>query len=219
MIVAIDGPAGAGKSTVARAVAQRLGFAHLDTGAMYRAVTVGVLEHELDVHDADDLRSFVGALDLSLDDGRIFVRSRDLTDRIREADVTAAVPQLAATPEVRRALVPVQRALASTKDVVVEGRDIGTVVFPDAELKVFLTASPETRAKRRALQYGIRADRVESVEKDIATRDTVDSTRRDSPLAPASGSHEIDSTDMSFDEVVQAVVQLARAVTQDRQHG
>ena len=219
MIVAIDGPAGAGKSTVARAVAQRLGFAHLDTGAMYRAVTVGVLEDELDVNDANDLRSFVGALDLSLDDGRIFLGSRDLTDRIREADVTDAVPQLAATPEVRRALVPLQRALGSSSDVVVEGRDIGTVVFPDADLKVFLTASPETRARRRALQYGIDVERLECIEKDIATRDTVDSTRRESPLVQASGSHRIDSTDMSFDEVVDAVVQLVRAITQDQQHG
>ena len=219
MIVAIDGPAGAGKSTVARAVAERLGFAHLDTGAMYRAVTVGVVDEGLGITDQDALEAFVGELRFSLDDSRIACGDRDLTARIRAADVTRAVARVAAAPEVRRALVPLQRALAASRDVVVEGRDIGTVVFPDADMKVFLTASPATRAERRARQYGVERDGLPDLERDIASRDSADSSRAHSPLARAPGSHLIDSTRMSFDEVVDAVVHLVRAVAEDASHG
>lgn len=219
MIVAIDGPAGAGKSTVARAVAERLGFVHLDTGAMYRAVTVGVVEDALDSSDARALQAFVQELQISLTDGRVSLRDRDLTARIRDPDVTTAVPQVAAAPEVRRALVPLQQELAGSTNVVVEGRDIGTVVFPDADVKVFLTASPEARAARRARQYGVEPARIEVLEKDIAARDAADSTRATSPLVAAPGSHHIDSTELTFEEVVDAVVRLVRGVTEDAAHG
>ena len=218
MIVAIDGPAGAGKSTVAREVARRLGFAHLDTGAMYRAVTVGALDHDLDVEDPVALQGFVRDLRLSLDSGSVVFRGRDLTTRIREVDVTESVPRVAATAEVRRALVPLQQELAGSRDVVVEGRDIGTVVFPDADLKVFLTASALARAERRARQYGIEPGEIEGLERDIATRDAADSSRADSPLVQAPGSHHIDSTAMSFDEVVDEVVALVRSVAEDAGH-
>lgn len=210
MIVAIDGPAGAGKSSVARAAAAALGFAHMDTGAMYRALTLAALDEGLDVTDRDLLDAFVASMDVSLDDNSVTIGGRDVTAMLRTPEVTDAVPRIAAEPQVRAALVPLQRRLAERRDIVVEGRDIGTVVFPDAEIKIYLTASPIERARRRTRQMGLAEDdgTIEEMAADIGARDTTDATRDVSPLLQAEGSRRIDSSDMTLEEVVAAVVEL-----------
>jgi cytidylate kinase len=192
VIVAIDGPAGAGKSTVARAAARALGFSYLDTGAMYRAAGL-----------ADD----PVAADIRLDDGRVLLDGRDVTSEIRTPEASERASVVAARPEVRAALVAKQRALMADGDWVAEGRDIGTVVAPDARVKVFLTASPEERARRRADELG--AD-VQAVLADQTLRDERDRTREISPLQAAPGSVELDTTGLSIDEVVARIAELTR---------
>lgn len=210
MIVAIDGPAGAGKSSAARAVAEALGFAHMDTGAMYRALTLAALEHGLDIDDREELDRFVASMDVSLEDNAVTIDGIDVTSQLRSPEVTEAVARVAAEPHVRAALVPLQQRLAEQRDIVVEGRDIGTVVFPGAEVKVYLTASPTERARRRTRQLGLAedTDTIEEMAAEISSRDTTDATRDVSPLQQAEGSHRIDSSDMTLDEVVAAIVAL-----------
>ncbi|MDX6696850.1 MAG: CMP/dCMP kinase [Solirubrobacteraceae bacterium] len=200
MIVAIDGPAGAGKSTVARGVAEALGFTYLDSGAMYRAVGLAALERP----DAEPA-ALAAALDLRLGE-RVSVDGRDVTEAIRTPEVSEAASRVAGDPGVREALVRKQRELMSHGDWVAEGRDIGTVVAPDAELKVFLTASPEERARRRAEELGTDP---QTVLADQTLRDQRDRTREHSPLAAAPGSVELDTTGLDRDEVVRRVVELA----------
>lgn len=214
MIVAIDGPAGAGKTTVARAVAERLGFAHMDTGAMYRAVTIAVLAGDVDAADEAALGPVVAGIEMSLNDPSVYLDGDDVTGRLRAREVTEVVSSVAAEPAVRAALVPLQKELANGHDVVVEGRDIGTVVFPDAEVKIYLTASPEQRARRRRIQLGLSTDEG-SLADEMRIRDVADASRTVSPLQQAAGAHRIDSTDMSFDEVTDAIVAL---VEQHRRH-
>jgi len=197
VIVAIDGPAGAGKSTVARAVARALGFTYLDSGAMYRAVALAALRGKDDVD----------ALDIELGNGHVVLDGEDVTGEIRTPDVSAKASEVAARPDVRRALVDKQRELMASGDWVAEGRDIGTVVAPDAELKVFLTASPEERARRRAAELGLPVEQVLAEQRD---RDERDTTREHSPLAVADGAVELDTTGLSIDEVVQRIADLAR---------
>lgn len=218
MIVAIDGPAGAGKSTTARAVAEALGFAHMDTGAMYRALTLAALDTSLDLTDRARLDEFVARMDVSLDDNTVTVDGTDVTSRLRQPEVTDAVARAAARPDVRAALVVLQRRLAERRDIVVEGRDIGTVVFPDAEVKVYLTAAPVERARRRTRQLGLECndDTVAGHEQDMAARDETDATREVAPLQQAPGAHRIDSTSMSLDQVVDAVVALVHQAGGDR---
>lgn len=198
MVVAIDGPAGAGKSTVARAAARALGFTYLDSGAMYRAVALSVLETgEPPPERAQAIRVELGE--------RVVADGRDVTDAIRSSEVSEAASQVAADAAVRSALVDKQRALLSSGEWVAEGRDIGTVVAPDAELKVFLTAAPEERARRRAAELG--ADwRV--VLSDQALRDEQDRSRDVSPLRAAAGAVELDTTGLAVDEVVGRIVEL-----------
>jgi cytidylate kinase len=200
MIVAIDGPAGAGKSTVARAVARALGFTYLDSGAMYRGVALASLEH--DGAPADVARG----IELRLGD-RVLVDGRDVTEAIRTPEVTRRASEVAADPGVREAMVAKQRDLMSDGDWVAEGRDIGTVVAPDAELKVFLTASPEERARRRADEVGLD---VAEVLADQRVRDERDRTREHSPLEAAPGSVELDTTGLTIDEVVDRIAGLVK---------
>jgi cytidylate kinase len=200
MIVAIDGPAGAGKSTVARGVADALGFTYLDSGAMYRCVALAVAERG---GRPDEVAR---ELDIGLGEG-VELDGRDVTEAIRTPQVTELASRVAADPGVREALVAKQRQLLRGGDYVAEGRDIGTVVAPDAELKVFLTASPEERARRRAAELG--AD-VDTVLADQALRDERDRTREHSPLEPAPGAVEVDTTGQSVDQVVARVAALAR---------
>jgi cytidylate kinase len=200
MVVAIDGPAGAGKSTVAKAVAARLGSTYLDSGAMYRCVALASLERgSAPAEVASDLRIELGE--------RVLLDGRDVTEAIRRPDVSEAASRAAADPAVRAAMVQEQRRLLAHGDWVAEGRDIGTVVAPSAAVKVFLTADPHERARRRAAELGIDQD---TVLAEQVIRDQRDSTRADSPLVKAPDAVEIDTTGLSLDEVVQRVVALAR---------
>lgn len=209
VIVAIDGPAGAGKSTVGRAVAVRLGLEYLDTGAMYRAVTFAALRRGIDPSDEDDVAALAGDVEMSVDDSSVTVDGVDATVEIRGREVTAAVSAVAANPRVRSELVRRQRLWVSAHGGgVVEGRDIGSVVFPDATLKLFVTASPRIRAERRVAEIGGDVDEVES---SIIERDRKDSTRADSPLTETSDAIVVDTTDLSIDEVVELVLGLMPA--------
>ncbi len=206
VIVAIDGPAGAGKSTVGRAVAARLGLEYLDTGAMYRAVTFAALRRGIDPADEDDVAALATAVEMALDDSSVTVDGVDATVEIRGREVTAAVSAVAANPRVRSELVRRQRSWVTAHGGgVVEGRDIGSVVFPDATLKLFVTASPRVRAERRVAEIG---GDVTDVEASIIERDRKDSTRADSPLTETSDAVVVDTTDLSIDEVVDRVLDL-----------
>lgn len=198
MLIAIDGPAGAGKSTVARAVADALGFTYLDSGAMYRCVALAELR------GADDPL----ACEIELG-GTVTLDGEDVTDEIRTPEVSARASEVAARPEVRAHLVALQRNMIRNGDYVAEGRDIGTVVAPDAELKVFLTASPEERAQRRAAQTG--ADPAQVLAEQIE-RDERDATREHSPLQAAPDALNVDTTGLSVDRVVARIAQLVQAV-------
>jgi cytidylate kinase len=221
--VTLDGPSGTGKSSVARSVAARLGAAYLDTGAMYRAATVAVLDAGVDPDDDEAVaRVVAGAcIEVGTEAGteRVQVDGADVAERIRSAEVTRSVSAVSAVPAVRRQLVEQQRSLVAAADaVVVEGRDIGTVVLPDAEVKVYLTAAPEARAQRRALQLGIEdAAEVAALAADLRRRDDHDSGRADSPLRPAPDAVVVDSTDLDREGVVDRVVELALAAVGARQ--
>ena len=209
VIVAIDGPAGAGKSTVGRAVAARLGLDYLDTGAMYRAITFAALRRGIDPGDQDDVALLSGEVEMTLDGSSVTVDGVDATVEIRGREVTAAVSAVAANPRVRSELVRRQRSWVATHGGgVVEGRDIGSVVFPDATLKLFVTASPRVRAERRVAEIG---GDVAEVEASIIERDRKDSTRADSPLTETSDAVLVDTTDLSIDEVVERVLGLMPA--------
>jgi CMP/dCMP kinase len=198
MIVAIDGPAGAGKSSVARALAQALGYTYLDSGAMYRTVGLLTKRHGgAASKQAEDLKIELGE--------RVIANGEDVTDEIRAPEVSEAASKVATNPAVRAALVEKQRELLQGGDWVAEGRDIGTVVAPDASVKVFLTAGPEERARRRADELGTD---VKTVLRDQALRDAQDASREHSPLKIAPGAIELDTTGLTIDEVVARIVEL-----------
>jgi len=203
-LIAIDGPAGSGKSTVARRLADRLGLEYLDTGAMYRGVAFAALRRGIDPADADDVGRLAEDLELDVSDERVAVDGVDATIEIRGPEVTRAVSIVAANPRVRAELRRRQREWATERGGgVMEGRDIGTVVFPDATLKVYLTATPEVRASRRSkevsdLDY-------ETVAADLARRDALDEGRTDSPLAQADDATIIDTSNLSIDEIVDVL--------------
>ena len=210
IVIAIDGPAGAGKSTVGRAIARRLGVGYLDTGAMYRAVTFAVLRRGVDPHDADLVADVASTVDLEITDvdctTAVNVDGQDASVEIRGREVTTAVSAVAANSGVRSEMVKRQRAwVADHGGAVVEGRDIGSVVFPDADLKLFVTASARVRAERRVAEIG---GDVDEVEASIIERDRKDSTRADSPLIEASGSTVVDTTGMSIQEVVDHIMEM-----------
>ena len=206
LVVAIDGPAGAGKSTVGRAVAARLKLDYLDTGAMYRGVTFGVLRRGLDPSDHESVARVAAAIDIRLDNEGLIVDGVDAMIEIRGREVTSAVSAVAANSAVRTELVRRQREwVAARGGAVVEGRDIGSVVFPDAPLKLYITASPQVRAERRVAEIG---GDVAEVEASIIERDRKDSTRDDSPLTEASGSIVVDTSGLSVNEVVEQILRL-----------
>jgi len=218
MIIAIDGPAGSGKSTVAQRVAGRLGFHYLDTGAMYRAVAFRTLSLGISPHDEASVAAIAMRDEVAFthEDGshiatNVLIAGDDVTAGIRTPKVDEAVSAVAKQPSVRRAMVAQQRHIAEQDDIVVEGRDIGTVVFPDAELKVFLTASTEERARRRTAQQSENGIEVaeEDVRAAIELRDHADSTREHSPLEVADDAVRIDTTGMSIDQVVDRIASLA----------
>lgn len=201
MVVAIDGPAGAGKSTVARATARALGFPYLDSGAMYRAAALALLE------EGGAASEVAERLQIELGE-RVIANGRDVTDAIRTPEVSEAASRIATNEKVRAALVTKQRELLGSGDWVAEGRDIGTVVVPDAAVKVFLTATPEERARRRAGELGTD---LETVLRDQALRDAQDEGREHSPLRPAPGAIQLDTSGLSVDQVVDRIAELALA--------
>jgi CMP/dCMP kinase len=223
MIIAIDGPAGSGKSTVARGLARRLGFTYLDSGAMYRAITLGALEAGIDRDDGEALGRLADEARIELRDRdhdyvQVLLDGRDVSEEIRVPKVTGASSRVAAHRQVRKALLAKQRDLISRGDWVAEGRDIGTVVAPEAPIKVFLTADPAERARRRAAELrrrGIEAE-ADDVQGAIEHRDRLDSTRSAAPLRPAEDAVLIDTTGLEADEVIDRVlglVEQARAET------
>lgn len=216
--ITLDGPSGTGKSSVARDVARKLGAAYLDTGAMYRAATVAVLEAGVSLDDKAAVARAVSDATIAVGtDARrevVTVDGVDVRERIRGAEVTRAVSPVSAVPAVRRLLVARQRELiAAAEAVVVEGRDIGTVVLPYATLKIYLTASPEVRARRRAAQLDVTdPDKITALAQDLRRRDEYDSRRADSPLRPAEDAIVVDSTDLDKAGVVARILELAGAV-------
>jgi cytidylate kinase len=219
MLVAIDGPAGSGKSSVARGVAGCLGLVNLDTGATYRAVALVALREDLDQDDGAALAAAGAGVDLAAD-GVYYGGERISENALRTPEVSAVASRVSAHPQLRRVLVERQREAARKAETsggaVVEGRDIGTVVLPDAELKVYLLASAEERARRRALQTGREAE-LERIRKAMQTRDRRDSEREASPLKPAPGAVVLDTTGLSLEDVVSCVVELAREHQDERQ--
>lgn len=205
-VIAIDGPAGAGKSTIGKALARRLGLEYLDTGAMYRAVTAAALRRGVALDDLDAVGQLARGLDVEVGERGVFADGHDVTAEIRGAEVTGAVSRVAANSAVRAELRARQRAWAEQRGGgVIEGRDIGTVVFPDAALKLYLTASPRVRAERRVAEAG---GDVDEIEASIATRDQYDSTRVDSPLREADGAVLVDTTGLGIDAVLAHILGL-----------
>jgi len=212
MIVAIDGPAATGKSTSAKKVSQELGFTHLDTGAMYRCVTLSVLRNQITLDNENALSQLLNELDIRLekldDELVVYLNGEDVSDEIRKAEVTSYVSTVSALSQVRNALVRIQRNIAKNQDCVVEGRDIGTIVFPDAEFKFFLIADDFVRARRRQLDL-IAIGEEKSIAvlvEEIRQRDFLDSERSNSPLRKADDAIEIDTSKMTFNEQVAFMV-------------
>jgi cytidylate kinase len=206
VVIAIDGPAGAGKSTVARSLAERVGFTYLDSGAMYRCVALAALRVGAGLDDEAGLGRLAAALEITIADGRVRLDGEDVTDAIRAPQVSAAASRISIFPGVREAMVGRQRALIESGDYIAEGRDIGTVVSPDAALKVFLTASDAERARRRAVETGEPQTAVLAAQ---AARDSRDRGREHGALRPAPDAIEIDTTGMTVDDVVERVASLA----------
>lgn len=216
MVVAIDGPGGVGKSTVASRVAAVLDVPHLDTGATYRTATLAALRAGAGLEDPAAVVAAVRRADIGYDEGRATLDGEDVTDAIRSPEVTAAVSLVSAIPEVRALAVAIQRGWVAARGgrAVVEGRDIGTVVFPKAAVKVFLTATPETRARRRARDAETAGRGVDAIAAELARRDHLDSTRAVSPLRAAEDASIVDTSELGIDEVVAEVLALAEdAVT------
>jgi cytidylate kinase len=219
-VIAIDGPAGAGKSTLAAHLARRFGFLNLETGAMYRALALKAIDHDLGFDEEPELLELAGetriALQPQLEGNVVLLDGVDVSRRVRDADVTAAASQVSVHPRLRHWMVEQQRKLGANGGVVMEGRDIGTVVFPDAEVKIFLDAEPEVRGNRRYRQGGTGAGSgqaevtEEAIIRELKERDARDRNRTESPLRPAEDAVILDSTGMSLDEVLAAAEQIVR---------
>ncbi len=216
IVIAIDGPAASGKSTTARLVAERLGYTHIDTGAMYRAMTLKVMEHHLVLDDKEGIKGLLDTTRIELrresSEMTVFLDGRDVTQKIRTPEITGAVSVVSEIREVREAMVREQRRMAEAGGVVLEGRDIGTVVFPGAELKVYMVADAMARAKRRQnelQQHGLNVG-LEKLVEEIRARDEKDSTRAESPLKRAEDAFEVDTSRLTIEEQVESVVRRRR---------
>jgi cytidylate kinase len=213
VVVAIDGPAGAGKSTIAKRAAERLGFTYIDTGAMYRAVALWGLRQNVSPDDMHRMEQLSLAAEIELAPGRIRLNGEDVTEAIRTPDVSDGASRIAVIPAVRRAMVAKQREIGERASVVMEGRDIGTVVFPQAEVKIYLDANPEERVRRRLQEQQAKGEAVSAaaVAAQMKERDQRDSTRKDAPLAQAPDAVYLDTTGLTLDEVEEAVLKIVRA--------
>jgi cytidylate kinase len=213
VVVAIDGPAGAGKSTIAKRVAARLGFTYIDSGAMYRAVALWALRQKVDPGDMHRLEQLAVAAEIELEPGRIRLNGEDVTEAIRTPEVSGGASKVAVIPGVRRALVAKQRAMGERSSVVMEGRDIGTVVFPGADVKIFLDADPRERVRRRLADVRASGEEIpeSALAAQIAERDRRDSTRADGPLAQAPDAAYLDSTSLTVEEVEEAILRIVRS--------
>lgn len=208
--VAVDGPAGAGKSSVARIVAEKLGLTYIDTGAMYRAVALCMVKNGIGIKDLNSIESILKFIDIDLKDGKVYLNGEDVSLAIREQEISRLSSPVSAIPQVRKRLVEMQRKMAEETSVIMDGRDIGTNVLKDADVKIFLTASCEVRAKRRynelkAKGYDVK---LETIMQDIKIRDAADSNREVDPLRVAPDAVIVDTTDMSFDEVVEKILSI-----------
>ncbi len=215
LVIAIDGPAGSGKSTIAARLAKKLGYVNLESGAMYRALALKAIEQQVSLDDPEALRRLAADTVIKLEPqpegNRVLLDGRDVSRRIRQGDVTAAASRVSMHPPVREIMVSRQREMGADGGVVMEGRDIGTAVFPDADVKVFLDADARVRAERRVAQNGtLTPEEAQRTIEDLVARDRRDRTRAVSPLAPASDAVVIDSTNLSIDDAVSRVEQLAR---------
>jgi cytidylate kinase len=213
VVVAIDGPAGAGKSTIARRLAARLGFTYIDTGAMYRAVALWAVRQSVEFNDVHRMEQLALAAEIELEPGRIHLNREDVTDSIRTPEVSNGASKIAVIPGVRRAMVAKQREIGQKVSVVMEGRDIGTVVFPDADVKVYLDANPEERVRRRLQESRAKGDPISesALAAQMRERDQRDSTRSDAPLSQAPDALYLDSTSLNVEEVEEAILKMVRA--------
>jgi len=212
-VVAIDGPSGAGKSTIAKRLAGRLGFTYIDTGAMYRAVALWGLRQNVDMEDMHRMEQLALAAEIELAPGRIRLNGEDVTESIRASEVSSGASRIATMPGVRRALVAKQRAIGERASVVMEGRDIGTVVFPQAQVKIYLDAHPGERVRRRLQEVRAKGDAISEPElaAQLEERDRRDSTRAEAPLAQAPDAVYLDSTALGIEAVEEAILKIVRA--------
>lgn len=206
-IVTIDGPAGSGKSTIAKMIAKKYNFTYLDTGAMYRMIALYVIRHNIDLENKKEIEEMLKNVKLDIQGNTFYLNGEDVSEAIRTPEVSKIVSPVAAIKEVRVKLVDMQRETSFGKRIILDGRDMGTTVFPKADVKIFLIASPEIRAKRRLKEYdekGIAAT-YEEVLESIKERDYIDSTRKESPLVKAQDAHEIDSSKLNIDDVLKEI--------------
>ena len=214
--IAIDGPAGAGKSSISKVVANELGYLYIDTGAMYRGVTWAVLDSRVDVKNQKDVEALLPTLDLTLEPTasacKVFVKGQDVTNLIRQQQINENVSTIASYKGVREYLVERQQAMAAVGGVILDGRDIGSVVLPDAELKIYLTASVDARAKRRWLEVQGTSNEqpLEDIKKNVESRDEMDKNRDESPLVCVEDAIVVDSSNMTFDETVKHILHLVQ---------
>ncbi len=212
-IVAIDGPAGAGKGTITKLVGQKLGLVNIDTGATFRCVALNMIQKHIELQEEEKIKEILDKIDIEMDSyGKVFLNGEEVTNRIRENDVNNFVSPVSVLPIIRNKLLQVQRKIAEGKNVIMEGRDIGTVVFPNADVKIYLDATPEERARRRMLQNeekGIKAS-YEEILKGIQDRDKRDSTREIAPLKKAEDAIYIDSTNLSIEQVVEKIIEIIK---------
>lgn len=217
--IAIDGPSASGKSTIAKALAKRLNYTHLDTGAMYRACTYKALKNNINIQSEDDLVKMVNSSHFAFDDlGHIYLDNKDISSKIRSKEIDLLTSNIAQFPKLRESLVHIQQIIAKDKGYIVDGRDIGSVVLPDAEIKIFQTASIESRAKRRLNEYktkGIEID-YQTIFDEIEKRDFQDQNRKYSPLIRTSDAYLLDTSDLSIDESVELVYELVNKKLKER---
>lgn len=209
-IVALDGPAGSGKSTIAKILAKKYGITYLDTGAMYRMVALYILENGLNYERKEDVLKTLSSIKLNIDGDKFYLNGKDVSEAIRTPEVTKLVSPVSTVKEIRERLVDIQREISKGKSVILDGRDIGTVVFPNADLKVFLVASAEVRAKRRVKDYAQKGiiQEFEDVLKDIKERDHRDSTRKESPLKKADDAIELDTSYLNIEQTTEKISEL-----------